>query len=84
MTICVFKPRQAQEKSERERKGFLYFGHVMKYSSSKEYLVAINEINEEDLLKEYAQQIYTLSAIAKEKMKFINISISQNAFVKPI
>ncbi len=74
-TIFVFKPRQAREKTERERQGLLYFGHVMKYKSSVDYLVAVGKIEEEDLLKEYAQQIYTLSYIAKKKMKFVNVSI---------
>ena len=74
-TIYVFKPRQAPEKSERERKGLLYFGHVMKYKSPADYLAAIIKIKEEDLLTEYTQQIYTMSLIVKEKMKYLNISI---------
>lgn len=75
VTIYVFKPRQAPELAERERHGLLYFGHIIKYKSSADYLAAINKLKEEDLQKEYSQQIYVVSAIAKAKMKNVNISV---------
>lgn len=36
-TIFVFKPREAKEKSERERLGLFYFKHVLKYKDSNDY-----------------------------------------------
>lgn len=74
-TIFVFKPREAKEKSERERKGLFYFKHVLKYKNSNDYYSKIKDLNEEDLMEEYSKQIYQLSYIAKEKFKFVNYSI---------
>lgn len=74
-TILVFKPREAVEESEKDRKGLFYFGHILKYSSSNEYYSEIKKINEEKLMEEYSKQIYQLSCIAKEKFKFVNYSI---------
>ncbi len=74
-TIYVFKPRESREESERNRKGYFYFGHVSKYSSSDAYFSKIQNLSEEELMEEYSRQIYQLSFIAKEKFKFVRISI---------
>ena len=74
-TILVFKPRESKEETERNREGFFYFGHVSKYSSSDEYFSKIKQLDEEKLMEEYSRQIYQLSHIAKEKFKFLRVSI---------
>ena len=74
-TILVFKPREPKEESERNRKGYFYFGHVSKYTSSDEYFSKIQKLSQEELLEEYSRQIYQLSLIAKEKFKFVRYSI---------
>ena len=74
-TILVFKPRESKEVSERNRKGFFYFGHVSKYESSDEYLAKIQELSEEDLMEEYSRQIYQLSLIASDKFKYVRFSV---------
>jgi len=74
-TIFVFKPREAKEESERERKGLFYFKHVLKYKNSNDYYSKIRDLDEEDLMEEYSKQIYQLSFIAEEKFKFVNYSI---------
>lgn len=74
-TILVFKPRQAEEKTEKERKGYFYFKHILKYKSSGEYFETIKKLNEEELLEEYSRQIYQLSLIADKKFKFVDWSI---------
>jgi hypothetical protein len=74
-TILVFKPRESKEEAERNRKGFFYFGHVSKYTSSDEYYSKIKQLDEEQLMEEYSRQIYQLSHIAEEKFKFLRYSI---------
>lgn len=74
-TILVFKPREAIEISEKERKGLFYFKHVLDYKSSEEYFLKIKKLNEDELLEEYSKQIFQLSYIANEKFKFVNFSI---------
>ncbi len=74
-TILVFKPRESEEESERNREGYFYFGHVSKYKSSDEYYSKIQTLSHEELMEEYSRQIYQLSLIAKEKFKFVSYSI---------
>ena len=74
-TILIFKPREATEQIEKNRKGLFYFKHVLKYNSSNEYYQKIKELNEEDLIEEYSKQIFQLSYIARKKFKFVNYSI---------
>lgn len=75
LTILIFKPREAIEISEKERKGLFYFKHVLEYNSSEGYYSKIKELNEENLMEEYSRQIFQLSYIANEKFKFVNYSI---------
>ena len=74
-TILVFKPRESEEESERNREGYFYFGHVSKYTSSDEYFSKIQKLSHEKLMEEYSRQIYQLSLIAKVKFKFVSYSI---------
>lgn len=74
-TILVFKPRVAQEEGEENRKGFLYFGQILQYKDSNEYLNAIKGLDDAKLTEEYAKQIYQVSKIAKKKFFYVKISI---------
>jgi hypothetical protein len=76
LTFCilVFKPRLPQEKKELKRKGITYFGHIVKYKNSVEYLEAIDEIKTEDIVKEFSLQNYNLSIILERKMKYVKLS----------
>lgn len=74
-TILIFKPREAVEQTEKNRKGLFYFKHVLKYNTSKNYYQKINNLNEEELMEEYSKQIFQLSSIANIKFKYVNYSI---------
>lgn len=73
LTLCifVFRPRPPQEKSEQQRQGITYFGHIRRFKNSQEYLGAINELDQGDLVKEVAFQNYSLALILDHKMKYV-------------
>lgn len=75
ITIFVYFPRESQEESEQQRRGYFYFTHVLKFKNSDEYLAEVKKIDEEALIEEYARQIYQLSLIAKKKMDYVKKSI---------
>lgn len=72
--ILVFKPRPPQENTEVKRKGITYFGHISKFKNSNEYFDAINDTEQEDIIKEFAFQNYTLAIILDYKMKYVKHS----------
>jgi hypothetical protein len=76
LTLCifVFRPRPPQEKSEQQRQGITFFGHIRQFKNSKEYLDAINESDKGDLVKEFAFQNYSLALILHHKMKYVGAS----------
>ena len=74
LTIQTYKSRGPKEESEKKREGLLYFDHIIQFKNSIEYFNKVSESAEGDLLKDYALQIYQLSHIAHQKMKFIKYS----------
>lgn len=72
----VFKPRLPQEKTEIERMGITYFGHIVKFKSSEAYFDAIKKISTSDIVGEFAAQNYSLSVILHSKMKYVRKSIN--------
>ena len=77
LTLCilVFRPRPPQEKEEMQRQGITYFGHIMRFKNSQEYLSAIEKIERVDLIREFAIQNYSLALIVHHKMKYVKASI---------
>ena len=74
-TIFVYKPRENFEENEKSRSGLLYFGDVLKYKSSNEYFSEVKKTNEEEMMREYSQQIYNLASILKKKFRFVTYSV---------
>lgn len=75
MCLLVFRPRPPQERSEAQRSGISYFGHIVKYKNSQGYFTAVSELDQSDLLKEFAFQNYTLAKILDHKMRYVKRSI---------
>ena len=73
--ILVFRPRPPQEREELRRQGITYFGHIVRFKNSLEYLSAIEKIERIDLVKEFAFQNYNLALIVYHKMKYVKVSI---------
>lgn len=76
LSIHVCRARSPVEESEQKRNGLLYFEHIAKFATSNDYFIEINNMDEDSMLKEFTQQVYNLSHITKEKMKFVNLSIN--------
>ncbi len=74
VSILVFMPRPPQEEKEVNRKGIIYFGHIIKFKNSKDYLAEVNDTKEGDLIKEFAFQNYSLAQILDHKMKYVKCS----------
>ncbi len=73
--ISVFTPRPPQEESEKKRAGLTYFGHIKSYESSKEYLTAITNSTDSDVITDIVCQNYTLAWIVDHKMRFSRYSV---------
>lgn len=76
LSMHVCKARPPIEEAEQKRKGLLYFEHIIKFPTSTNYFDEINNIDENGILREFTQQVYNLSHIVKEKMKYVNLSIN--------
>lgn len=74
LCILVFRPSPPQEKIEKSREGLTYFGHIVKYKTSKEYLQKINNVSPSDIVNEFACQNYTLARLLNIKMKYVKSS----------
>lgn len=75
LSILTYKARPPEDRKEKDRDGLLYFGHISQYPNFEDYYSKITTIDDEKFLKEFAQQVYHLSHIAKKKMDYVNISI---------
>jgi len=73
--ILVYKARQPKNKDEKCREGIIYFGHISKYRECEDYSAKLDKINEKIVFNEYSSQIYELSKIASDKMRYVNYSI---------
>ena len=70
--ICVLLVSFARLRSEME---VLYFGDVLKYKSSTDYFSAVKKTSDEEMMREYSQQVYNLASILKKKFRFVNYSV---------
>lgn len=75
LSMHVYRARPPVEETEQKRKGLLYFEHIRKFPTSNDYFNEINNTDENGVLREFTQQVYNLSHIVKEKMKYVNLSI---------
>jgi hypothetical protein len=75
-SIFVFKARGCTDETEASRNGLIYFGHVTNFKKSSDYLEQISELKPEKILQEYSSQIFQISFIAKEKMKYVNKAVT--------
>lgn len=74
-SINVYRARMRLEKSEKKSKGILYFGQIVKFHTFNDYFTEIKNTDEEGILRELTLQVYNLSHITDEKMKYVNRSI---------
>lgn len=74
-SVNVFRPRLPQEKTEKNRQGVTYYGHIASCLNSTEYYNRIMDLNEIGLTQEFAFQNFTLARILKRKMRFVRISL---------
>lgn len=72
--ILVFNPRPPQEEKETNRKGITYFGHIADYKNSTNYLAALKNIQEDQIISEFSFQNYSLAHILCHKMKYVKRS----------
>lgn len=75
ISICVFIPRLPQESKELKRDGITYFGHIVEFINSNDYLKKINDLDIDEILKELSYQNYNLAIILEKKMKCVKQSI---------
>jgi hypothetical protein len=73
-SINVYIARPPLDNEEKNRIGIIYFGHIVKYNSVKEYQYKIENMNNDRLLEELTYQVYALSKIANLKMRFVRYS----------
>lgn len=75
LSMNVYIARSPLESYEQKRNGLMYYGHISRYNTYNEYYLKIKDIDEDRILKEYTQQVFSISKIAKKKMSFVNKSI---------
>jgi len=73
--LLVYKARFPVEKNESKRAGLLYFNHINKFKNSDSYLEKIQDLNEDHWLEELTRQVYNISHIVSDKMKYVNGTI---------
>ncbi len=59
----------------KQKRGLVFFGHIIKYPTADKYIKEISNIDENRVVEEYGRQIFILSYIANKKMKYVNWSI---------
>lgn len=74
LAVHVYKARTHLKNTNKKRKSLLYFGHIVQFPSLDDYRSKIRNIDEKGILNEYIRQVYILSDIANEKMKYVNKS----------
>jgi hypothetical protein len=74
--LLIYKARFPVEKKGNGQKGLLYFNEIKLFQSSKDYLNSIFELDEEIRLDELSVQVYNISHIVSNKMKYVNASIA--------
>jgi hypothetical protein len=52
----------------------IFFGHISEYSNDEDYLKAINNLKEDDLIKDLSFQAYSLAKGLYEKFEFCKIA----------
>jgi hypothetical protein len=70
--LIVIKARFPFEKKEQNRQGLFYFNHIAKFSNSKVYYQKISQLTEPEWFEELGKQVYNVSFIVSQKMKYLN------------
>lgn len=74
-SLKIFKARFPYEGEEKFRRGLLYFNHIKDFQTSTEFINQLDKLNEQRWLEEVGKQVYNISHILSNKMKFVNVTI---------
>ena len=75
-SILVYFPiTSSQEKTERDREGYLFFEHIKEYKTSSEYKEKLESANDSLILEDLIKQTHSVSKLASTKINFVRASI---------
>lgn len=73
----VIYPRRAGVKE----RGYIYWEYVLEHSSGNEFANSIDDLEEEDAMNAISMSVYSLSAVADRKYRFLRYSLITLSFL---
>jgi hypothetical protein len=70
--LLVIKARFPFERKEQNRQGLFYFNHISRFPNSNTYYLKISRLTEIEWFQELGKQVYNVSYIVSNKMKYLN------------